>query len=191
MKTIILLINGAATSGKDLFIDSLESSANFVVSRTSIIDPTKEIAALVGWNGKKEEKDRKFLAELKTLLDNYKGFSFQRTVDFVIQKMIAFDATLDSEIFGPKEIPHVICIITREPEDISALEAYFVGQGFQVESILIRRDEAEENMPKNHADQGIFDHNYSIHIANNGTIEDFKKAAVSAIEQLLSETENA
>lgn len=183
-KTIILLINGAATSGKDLFIDSLQFADHYTVSRTSIIDPAKKIAIQVGWRGRKEEKDRKFLAELKTLLDNYKGFSFNATIDFVAGKMAEFNYS-----FNPEKMAHIVCIIAREPRDIEAFKTYFTDQGIQVESILIRRAEAEKNLPDNHADQGIFDYNYSIQIANNGSIEDFKKTAISVVEKILTGTE--
>lgn len=66
----ILIINGSGGVGKDTFVDLL---GEFVpVKHDSIVNPTKSLAKQVGWDGKKDERDRKFLAELKSLIDEYK-----------------------------------------------------------------------------------------------------------------------
>ena len=57
MKNIVI-INGYGGSGKDTFVEFV-SKYNKVYNFSSV-DKVKEIAKLIGWNGKKEEKDRKF-----------------------------------------------------------------------------------------------------------------------------------
>lgn len=55
----IIIINGTGGSGKDTFVDFCSKYGN--VMNFSSIDKVKEIASLIGWNGKKAEKDCKFL----------------------------------------------------------------------------------------------------------------------------------
>ena len=66
---IIIVINGKGGVGKDT-ICSLAARL-FCVKTISSITPVKEVAALCGWKGEKDEKARKFLADLKQLLIAY------------------------------------------------------------------------------------------------------------------------
>ena len=71
----ILIVNGSGGVGKDTFVDLL---GQFVpVKHDSIVNPTKALAKQVGWDGKKDERDRKFLAELKSLIDEYNNYNYK------------------------------------------------------------------------------------------------------------------
>ena len=68
---LVIVINGKGGVGKDAFCDA---AAGFWPTRNvSAITPVKEIAAQCGWDGGKDLKSRKFLADLKQLLSDYNG----------------------------------------------------------------------------------------------------------------------
>ena len=72
MKKIAIVINGAGGVGKDTLC---ELAANhFKVKNISSITPIKEVAALCGWDGTKDNKSRKFLSDLKNLCVEYNNY---------------------------------------------------------------------------------------------------------------------
>ena len=78
-----IIINGTGGSGKDTFVEYVAKYTK--VFNFSSIDVIKEIGSLqvykkiqglewlaeYGWQGKKTEKDRKFLSELKRIWEEY------------------------------------------------------------------------------------------------------------------------
>ena len=60
----IIVINGRGGVGKDEFIKWCREANNDIYSVSSV-DYVKEIARLIGWNGEKDVKGRKFLSDLK------------------------------------------------------------------------------------------------------------------------------
>ena len=81
MNKNIIIINGTGGSGKDTFVEFV-SKYNKVLNFSSV-DKVKEIAKLIGWTGAKEEKDRKFLSDLKKLTTDYNDMSFNSIKDAV------------------------------------------------------------------------------------------------------------
>lgn len=66
MKKTVIIINGSGGVGKDTMC---EFAADEYSTRViSAITPVKKIARLCGWDGKKDEKSRRFLSDLKALL---------------------------------------------------------------------------------------------------------------------------
>ena len=61
----IVIINGTGGCGKDTFVSFVSKYKR--VYNFSSIDKVKEIAKLIGWDGGKTDKDRKFLSDLKKL----------------------------------------------------------------------------------------------------------------------------
>ena len=72
MKKVVLVINGQGGVGKDALCDIAER--HFKVKNVSSITPIKEIAAMCGWDGKKDDRSRKFLADLKQLSIEYNDY---------------------------------------------------------------------------------------------------------------------
>ena len=72
MKKTVIVINGAGGVGKDTLCDI--AAKHFKVRNISSVTPIKEIAAMTGWNGAKDDKSRKFLSDLKSLCANYNDF---------------------------------------------------------------------------------------------------------------------
>jgi len=68
---LVIIINGKGGVGKDTVCDV--AAKFFRVKVVSSITPIKEVAAHCGWTGEKDNKSRKFLADLKALLIDYNG----------------------------------------------------------------------------------------------------------------------
>ena len=80
----VFIINGSGGVGKDTFIEMIptfefigknENSTvwfkNLEIRNYSSVSKVKEIAKIIGWNGEKTERDRKFLSDLKLLTTEY------------------------------------------------------------------------------------------------------------------------
>lgn len=69
MKKLVIIINGTGGVGKDTICNIV--SKYYSVKNVSSIDPIKKIAKLGGWNGIKDDKSRKLLADLKKMFTVY------------------------------------------------------------------------------------------------------------------------
>lgn len=75
----VVIINGSGGLGKDTFIHTLSKTyfrENDIWNYPSI-DKIKEIAKTIGWDGKKDEAGRRFLAGLKHVCDEYNNLSLK------------------------------------------------------------------------------------------------------------------
>ena len=72
MKKAVIVINGRGGVGKDTLCDMAAKS--FKTLNVSSITPIKEIAKMCGWDGAKDDKSRKFLADLKKLSVEYNDY---------------------------------------------------------------------------------------------------------------------
>ena len=69
---IVIVINGAGGVGKDTLISF--AAEKYGVMNVSSIYPIKEAARQVGWNGKKDQRSRRFLSDLKKLSVEYNDY---------------------------------------------------------------------------------------------------------------------
>lgn len=75
MEKIVIIINGSGGVGKDTLCDF--AAKNFKVRNVSSITRIKEIARKeFGWDGQKDSKSRKLLADLKEAAANYNDMPF-------------------------------------------------------------------------------------------------------------------
>lgn len=156
----IFITNGQGASGKDTFVNYVNeilTPLNYSVAKTSIIDYIKQIAGIVGWNGGKSEKDRKFLCNLKNAFDEWDDSPFKVSCCMLkqMQRDDVFCAFIDM----------------REPDDIEKMKRAFPS----AQTILIKRP--YQLKYGNEADDNVFNYNYDIIIENNGTLEDLKESA--------------
>lgn len=149
----ILITNGMARSGKDTFATYL----NRIIPtyKYSSIDRVKEIARYCGWDGGKEEKDRKFLSDLKVLTSEYSDMPFKD-----IYKRVDWFMNVDDHY-------KVLIIDIREPAEIERAKREFSAKTVLIENINVK------NITSNMADAGVFDYTYDYVIQNNGTLEEF------------------
>lgn len=153
---LILIVNGKPRAGKDTFAEFLNDL--IPVYKYSSIDKVKTIAMECGWNGAKEEKDRKFLSELKRITTEYSDMAFND----ILEKVKAFD---DGEI-----TEDVMIIDVREPEEIERL-----ADETGAITVFIRNDNVPE-VTSNYADANVENFDYDIIVDNSGTLEDFREA---------------
>ena len=66
---LVVVINGKGGVGKDTLCGIIEK--HYKCLNVSTITPIKQIASQYGWNGEKDLKSRRFLAELKRVFANY------------------------------------------------------------------------------------------------------------------------
>lgn len=155
MNKYIFITNGMARSGKDTFAALMNE---FVPTKKySSIDYIKEIAKLCDWDGRKDEKSRKFLSDLKVLTSQYNDLPFKK-----IQEEI--------EKFNNDDVHKILLIDIREPREIEKL----CKMNKSIRTILIKRN-AVKNITSNMADAGVFNYDYDFVIENNSSISDLKK----------------
>lgn len=158
----IFIINGFPRSGKTLFENFVKNYAwntdRREISIYSIIDPVKEVAKSVGWEGGKEEKDRKFLCDLKRLLSEYNDFSFAA----VKNKVAAAEECKRAAIF----------IDMREKEDIERFKELY-----NCKTVLVEREAAATSYG-NSADDNVMDIEYDLVVANDKDIANLQRVAI-------------
>ena len=153
-KKLVFITNGTGGCGKDTFADILGKYTT--VTKISSIEPVKQFARFMGWDGGKTEKDRKFLSDLKLALTEYND--------------TPFNYMLGSYMFWKETRNHSVLIIDiREPEEIERAK-----QAFGAKTILIKNDRVAP-ISSNMADANVLNYEYDFVIENNGTLEEFEE----------------
>lgn len=153
MQKQIFITNGMARCGKDTFATLLNNIVPTL--KYSSIDEVKRIAKECGWDGKKEEKDRKFLSELKLLTTKYNDMSFNAVENKVRE-------------FSNDDRYSVLIIDIREPEEIEKAK-----NAFGAKTILIQNDRVKR-INSNMSDANVYNYPYDFEVENNGTMDEFK-----------------
>ncbi len=154
MKKLAIVINGAGGVGKDTLCDF--AAAHFKVMNISSITPIKELALQCGWSGKKDDKSRKFLSDLKLLLVDYNDFP-------TLWAKARYEEFLksDDEIF----FVHI-----REPREI---EKFVSATGGAAKTLLVR---GGERMKKSHygntSDDEVENYPYDFYFVNDKTLSE-------------------
>lgn len=161
-KPTVIVINGSAGVGKDTFV-SLCQELNDKVCNVSTVDFVKQIAYQCGWFGTKTETDRKFLSDLKDLLEDWNDVPNKKIDEFI-------QAHTDCIIF----------VHAREPKNIR----YYVKK-YNAISLLIKNSRVQK-VSTNHADREVEDYDYSYAINNDSSFEDLKKTAEWFLNEITS-----
>lgn len=160
----IIVINGQGGVGKDTFINILNKKG-LKITNVSSVDGVKELARMVGWSGAKEDKDRKFLSDLKILTTNYCGFS----ENYLAKKANEF---LESD-------NDLMFVHIREPFYIQD----FLNKFPTAKTLLIKRKDIYNY--GNMADDGVFDFNYNYVVENYGTLEELEIMATQFVNDMI------
>lgn len=178
-KNQIFIINGSGGVGKDEFIEMTKlatSNQNVRIGNYSSVTKVKEIARIIGWNGKKSERDRKFLSDLKLLTTEYNNMPLNDMKKYANNFMNIVD----------KDDARILFLHIREPEEIAKAVKEF-KEHYKVKTILVKRD-AIKHITSNMADENVYNYNYDIVINNNGTLEDLKEKAKCFLDDFLNST---
>ena len=161
MNKKIFIINGSGGVGKDTFVNMVGKyvpTVNF-----SSVDKIKEIARLVGWEGGKTDKDRKFLSDLKKLITEYNDMPYKT----VVEKIKNFKEDVVNEY---------LFLHIREPEEIKRIDSVY-----DVSTILVKRP--IEQITSNDADSRVNEYNYDIVINNTGDLTELNDLAKMFVEK--------
>ena len=161
----VFILNGVGTSGKGTFVEFV--SEYIPTYKYSIVDLPKEAAKILGWDGGKTEKDRKFLSDIMDLSTAYNDSPFRDVLSVVTD----FKNNLIED--------DVLFIDMRDPKDIArAVEI------FGAETILIRNPNVK-NIESNHADANVEQYEYDYIIENNGSLEQLDWVAKEFVEYVI------
>lgn len=169
MKKLVIVINGAGTSGKDSIIEEL--SYLYLLMNESSIDPIKEIGEIVGTEGKKDPKTRKFLSDLKRVCEDYNEF----TTNYLLQRVEEFRGSNHTLLF----------VHIREPEQI---DKFVQRCSFPCKTVLVQRDGVESW--GNDSDDNVNNYKYDYTLSNNDTIEKAARYLSHVIDNWLSDLPN-
>ena len=169
MKKVVLVINGQGGVGKDALCDIAER--HFKVKNVSSITPIKEIAAMCGWDGKKDDRSRKFLADLKQLSIEYNDYpTLWATAQY--RDFLASDG-------------EVMFVHIREPEEIAKFVKATDGAA---KTLLVRAgDRIKRGAFGNAADDLVENYNYDLYFMNDKTLEDAEGEFVKLLSNLLAD----
>lgn len=151
MRKTVIIINGKGGSGKDTLCDFI--SKHYPTRKISSITPILSIAKAGNWNGEKDDKSRKLLSDLKYLFSNYNDLS----LNYLKSQTEEFLLTSDEILF----------IHMREPEEISKYLKYATEKQLTCKTLLIKRDELEQKVYGNDADDMVNYYPYDAIYYNN------------------------
>ena len=168
----ILCVNGMARSGKDTFCKIAFHNRGMVYS-FSTIDEVKQIAMNLGWDGKKDEKGRKFLSDLKDCLTEYNDLPSQSVLKQIERQLsIIDDEYYDAVIF---------LVQMREPEEIKRWK-----YNYNAKALLVSRPGIKEHWG-NHADDNVFDGEYDYVLVNDSDLDKWQKQTIDFIDMIREE----
>lgn len=197
MNKQIFIINGSGGVGKDKFVELVTNLSYELLGETSdkkarcyykttevknysSVSKIKEIAKIIGWNGEKTEKDRKFLSDLKLLTTEYNDMPLN---DMKKYANIFMNGDRNSSVNGELRPDRILFLHIREPIEIEkAVKAF---EEYNAKTILVKRDSVE-HITSNMADENVYNYDYDIIIENNSTLEDLHNKA----EQFLADFKN-
>lgn len=157
MEKIVCIVNGKPRAGKDTFAELLNDCKDSNVFKYSSIQKVKYIAHKCGWHGGKDEKDRKFLSDLKILTTHYSDMAFEDIREHV--KWFK----LHGGSFN------VMLIDIREPKEIARAVKEFGAISVFIDNKKVK------NVTSNMADANVEKYKYDYVVSNNGTINEFKE----------------
>ena len=164
MKKTVVVINGRGGVGKDTLCDALRTV--YQVVNISAITPIKAIASQHGWNGEKDPKSRKFLADLKQVFVGYNDLPFKYLT-----------AEYEAFLHSPSQIlfAHI-----RECEEI---DKFRQAVHIPCVTLLIRRDGMVKKWG-NGSDDNVENYTYDYVYDNNGTLEEAKKDFILFLQDI-------
>lgn len=182
----VFIINGSGGVGKDTFVEMIQTFEfigknknstvrfkNLEIRNYSSVSKVKEIAKIIGWNGEKTERDRKFLSDLKLLTTEYN--------DMPLNDMKKYTRSF----MNSDDINRILFLHIREPEEIAKAVNEF--KEYNVKTILVIRDSIK-HITSNMADENVYNYNYDIVINNNSTLEELRKKAECFLVDVLHDS---
>ena len=166
LNKLIIVINGKGGVGKDTLCNSL--SGRYHVMNVSAIDPIKQIARQFGWNGEKDDRSRRFLAELKQAFIHYNDLPTEYLRD-----------QTEEFLEGQAEI---LFVHIREADQIERYKQAVFPR--RCVTLLVKRDAVDTgHLYGNKADDLVENYSYDYVFENNLPVEE----SISAFSALVGD----
>lgn len=153
MNKLVVIINGNGGVGKDTLCEFAEKK--YRVRNVSAITPIKEIARQNGWNGEKDARSRKFLADLKQVFIEYNDLPLQ----YLREQYHRFQVGTEEIMFA-----HI-----REGEEIDKFKG---SVDIPCVTLLVSRQQGEHACWGNASDDHVGDYMYDYHYHNDKSLEE-------------------
>ena len=153
MEKTVIVINGHGGCGKDTLCDMAAEA--YRVTNVSSITPIKELAKAAGWNGEKDPKSRKMLADLKQIFTDYNDLC----TTYIVSELQKF---LDGE-------NTIMFVHIREASEIEKFVKKAMLFPCHVRTLLVERrtgDYSNEALG-NASDDNVKDYNYDYTYIND------------------------
>lgn len=168
MKKTVIIVNGNGGVGKDTLCDF--AAEKYKVRNISSITPIKNIAVQNGWDGGKDAKSRKFLADLKQLFVDYNDLPC-RYLESQYREFLETDEEL-------------LFVHIREGEEIDKFKKCVTE--IPCVTLLVRRDSGEKSWG-NVSDDNVENYHYDYSYDNNLPLEETGAAFQAFLQELLDE----
>lgn len=168
MDKIVIIINGNGGVGKDTLCDF--ASEKYKVKNISAITPIKKIASQYGWKGEKNQKSRKFLADLKSIFIEYNDLPFKYLKE-EYEKFL-------------RDHKQILFVHIRESEEIDKFKNCVE---IPCVTLLIRREDLVKNWG-NASDDNVENYAYDYIYDNNKSIIDAKSDFLEFLQEILFNT---
>lgn len=164
MQTQVVVINGSGGVGKDTFVECVRKAMRVFCGGTCVnyssVDKACEYARTMGWDGTKTEKNRKFLSDLKRVLDEWGDVSFRAMSDKL------------SEVRACDNPPAIVFLHIREPHNIER-----AVREFGARTLLVTNPNVAA-ISSNPSDASVNEYaGYNFVVDNDGTLDDLQQKA--------------
>ena len=167
MNKVAIVINGRGGVGKDTLCDL--AAKHFAVMNISSITPIKEIARLCGWDGRKDDKARKFLSDFKRLCIEYNDFP-------TLWASERYNQFLNSEY-------QILFVHIREANEI---EKFVKATGGRAKTLLIRGgDRMKKSSYGNASDDDVENYSYDYYFMNDKMLEEAEAEFVALLGEII------
>ena len=158
----IFIINGKGGSGKDTFVENVNKYVP--TDNYSSIESIKQVAELLGWDGGKSDKDRKFLSDLKKLSSDYNDMPYTDILHYISYFL--------TSMYNEDEL---LFIHIREPKEIEKVRSFYENNGVYIKTIYIHNNRLINKTYHNDADDNVVNYKYDYYVDNSGSIDDLDK----------------
>ncbi len=166
MNKVAIVINGAGGVGKDTLCEL--AAKHFRVMNVSSITPIKEIAAMCGWDGSKDDRSRRFLSDLKRLSTEYNDYPTRWAME-------RYREFLDSEL-------DILFVHIREASEIRK----FINatQGAAISLLVRGGDRMKKAEYGNASDDEVENYDYDYYFVNDKSLAEAERDFLSLLEKI-------
>ena len=173
MNKVTIVINGRGGVGKDTLCNL--AAKHFKVKNISTITPIKDLAREAGWDGRKDDRSRKFLADLKELCATYNDYPTNWA-------KAQYESFLESE-------DEILFVHIREPHEIVK---YVNATGGKAKTLLVRGGaRMRKSVYGNAADDGVDNYYYDYYFDNDKGFKEAEEGFTELMRRVLEEEDVA